>query len=84
MPRPKPDEPLSVRGVRMSDADFEAFNMLGGADWLRSRLKKLGASGIARRQRDSRIKTYHAAGMTDVQIAKIYKIDRATVWRIRA
>ena len=35
MPRPKPPEPLKARFVRLSDAEWEKFQEMGGAAWLR-------------------------------------------------
>jgi hypothetical protein len=35
MPRPKPPEPLTPRYIRMSDSEWEKFQEMGGADWLR-------------------------------------------------
>jgi hypothetical protein len=35
MPRPAPPEPLKPRWIRMSDTEFEKFQDLGGAEWLR-------------------------------------------------
>jgi hypothetical protein len=39
MPRPKPQEILKPRSVRMSDSEWAAFNELGGADWLRKMMR---------------------------------------------
>ena len=35
MPRPKPPEPLKGRQIRMSDSEWEKFQEMGGAAWLR-------------------------------------------------
>ena len=35
MPRPKPPEPLKARFVRLSDSEWEKFQEMGGAAWLR-------------------------------------------------
>ena len=40
MPRPKPPMPLIGRQVRMSDLEWLMFLDLGGADWLRTLVKK--------------------------------------------
>ena len=40
MPRPKPPMPLLGRQVRMSDLEWLIFQELGGADWLRTFVKK--------------------------------------------
>ena len=40
MPRPKPPMPLMGRQVRMSDLEWLMFQDLGGADWLRTLVKK--------------------------------------------
>ena len=40
MPRPKPPMPLIGRQVRMSDLEWLMFQELGGADWLRTFVKK--------------------------------------------
>lgn len=82
MPRPKPPEPLKPRAVRMSDTEWETFKNVGGSDWLRSRLKKLNLTGIAKRQRNQRIRKAALMGKSDAQIGKEFNIDRSTVWRI--
>ena len=40
MPRPKPPMPLKPRNMRMSDLEWLMFQELGGADWLRTFVKK--------------------------------------------
>jgi len=40
MPRPKPPMPLKGRNMRMSDLEWLMFQELGGADWLRTFVKK--------------------------------------------
>jgi len=40
MPRPKPPMPLIGRQVRMSDLEWLMFQDLGGAEWLRTWIKK--------------------------------------------
>ena len=40
MPRPKPEMPLKFRNIRMSDLEWMIFQELGGADWLRTLVKK--------------------------------------------
>lgn len=40
MPRPKPPMPLIGRQVRMSDLEWLMFQDLGGAEWLRTLVKK--------------------------------------------
>ena len=40
MPRPKPPMPLKGRQIRMSDLEWLMFQDLGGADWLRTWIKK--------------------------------------------
>lgn len=82
MPRPKPPAPLIVRSVRMSETQWIAFDHLGGSEWLRSRLDKLSLAGIAKRQRNIRIRRAAAMGLSDAQIAEQFKLDRTTVWRI--
>lgn len=39
VPRPKPPEPLKSRFVRLSDAEWDAFKSMGGADWLRKMMR---------------------------------------------
>ncbi len=82
MPRPKPPEPLRPHPVRLSDTQWAAFQELGGSEWLRSRIDKLRVAGIAKRQRNNRIRRAHAMGETPSQIAAKFNIDRTTVWRI--
>jgi hypothetical protein len=40
MPRPKPKLPLKNRYLRMSDVEWLMFKDLGGAEWLRTMVKK--------------------------------------------
>ena len=40
MPRPKPMAPLKSRYLRMSDVEWLMFQDLGGAEWLRTMVKK--------------------------------------------
>lgn len=40
MPRPKPPMPLKQRNMRMSDLEWLMFQELGGAEWLRTFVKK--------------------------------------------
>jgi hypothetical protein len=40
MPRAKPILPLKNRYLRMSDVEWLMFQELGGADWLRTFVKK--------------------------------------------
>jgi len=40
MPRPKPPMPLRGRQIRMSDLEWLMFQDLGGAEWLRTMVKK--------------------------------------------
>jgi len=40
MPRPKPPMPLKGRQIRMSDLEWLMFQDLGGAEWLRTMVKK--------------------------------------------
>ena len=82
MPRPKPPAPLIVRSVRMTEAQWVAFNQLGGSDWLRNRIDKLRVAGVAKRERNNRIRKAHAMGMSQVDISKQFGVDRTTVWRI--
>ena len=84
MPRPKPELPLIVRSVRMNDTQWAAFDELGGADWLRSRIDKLHMSGIARRQRDKRIRDLYQSGLSRENIAEHMDLSRQTVWRVTA
>jgi DNA-binding NarL/FixJ family response regulator len=39
MPRPKPPAPLVVRSVRMTEAYWQLFDRLGGAEWLRGQMR---------------------------------------------
>lgn len=39
VPRPKPPDPLKPRWVRLSDAEWDAFKSMGGADWLRKMMR---------------------------------------------
>jgi hypothetical protein len=82
MPRPKPPAPLKPRAIRMSDTEWEMFKHIGGADWLRSRLAKLGITGIVKRQRDSRVRAASRLGKSHAQIGTELNINRSTVWRI--
>ena len=66
----------------MSDAEWEMFKHIGGADWLRSRLNKLRIMGIVKRQRDGRVRAAAKLGKSHAQIGKELNIDRSTVWRI--
>lgn len=40
MPRPKPPALLKARYVRLSDVEWLQFKELGGAEWLRSYVKR--------------------------------------------
>lgn len=82
MPRPKPPAPLKPRHIRLSDEQWLAFQHLGGSDWLRSRIDKLRMAGIAKRQRNNRIRRAYAMGESCNQIAERFGLDRTTVWRI--
>lgn len=82
MARPKPVEPLTQRCIGMTSAHWAAFDQLGGREWLRSRLTKLRLSGIATRERNTRLRRAYAAGGTCEQLAATFKLDRTTVWRI--
>ena len=82
MPRPKPPAPLIVRSVRMTEAQWLAFNELGGSDWLRSRIDKLHMAGIAKRQRNNRIRAEKRMGATESELAQRFGLDRTTIWRI--
>lgn len=82
MPRPKPQEPLITRSVRLSDTQWAAFEALGGSNWLRSRIDKARMTGVAKRQRNNRIRQSHAAGCSLTEIAQAEGLDRTTVWRI--
>ena len=39
MPRPKPPAPLKARYVRLSDEEWEKFQEMGGAEWLRKAMR---------------------------------------------
>lgn len=40
--RPRIEEPRTLRGVRMTDQEWEMFQAMGGAAWLRKVLASLG------------------------------------------
>jgi hypothetical protein len=82
MPRPKPQEKLIVKSVRLTEAQWVAFNQLGGSDWLRSRITKLNITGIAKRQRNTAIKRAVSAGESLEEIAKRFGVHKTTAWRI--
>lgn len=82
MPRPKPPEVLIPRSVRMSHSQWAAFDALGGSAWLRSRIGKLNMTGIAKRERNRRIQAALRMGEPVKDIAKRFKVERTTVWRV--
>jgi DNA invertase Pin-like site-specific DNA recombinase len=82
MPRPKPPNPLKIHSVRLTESQLLTFKQLGGSVWLRSRLDKLGASGVGRRERNKRIVAASRVGYSDSAIAEQFNISRQTVWRI--
>jgi hypothetical protein len=82
MPRPKPPEELKPRCIRLSDTEWAVFRIVGGADWLRSRLGKLNKVNNLKAIRNRRIRMDVLGGMTLDAVAKKYALDRSTVWRI--
>lgn len=48
MPRPKPPALLRARHIRMSDAQHNTFQLMGGAAWLRDTMDKPTTTRIAR------------------------------------
>jgi hypothetical protein len=81
MPRAKPPTPLLVRSVRMTAAQFAAFDALGGSVWLRNRIDKMNMTGVAKRERNRRMCAAKNMGMSDADIASQFGVDRTTVWR---
>ena len=75
-------EPTIVRNVRMTEAQWAAFDALGGTKWLRSRISKLASTGIAKRQRNARVRAAQAAGATAAEICEQFGIHRSTLHRI--
>ena len=82
MPRPKPPEEIKPRTVRMSDAEWEMFKHIGGADWLRSRLNKLRIMGIVKRQRNNKIRKAYDQGWSIESLSQMYSVSTATIRRI--
>jgi hypothetical protein len=81
MPRAKPPAPLLVRSVRMTAAQFAAFDALGGSVWLRNRIDKLNLTGVAKRERNRRMRAAKSVGASDAEVASHFGVDRTTVWR---
>lgn len=73
---------LLPRVFHMSAEDWSTFDLLGGEAWLRSRMRRAHLMGYAKRGRNNRIRADSAAGMTDIQLAEKYQLDRSTIWRI--
>lgn len=68
--------------ISMTDSEWEVFEMAGGEVWLRQRLMKMHKTGVAKRNRNNRIRRDKAAGMTDIELAEKYNVARTTIWRI--
>ncbi len=75
MPRPKPQNPLRVRSIRLSDRDWEELQLRGVA-WLR---KQLVPAGQARLQRNKAIVAQVMAGADAKVVAARYHLAPATV-----
>ena len=71
-----------AKPIELSESEWEAFEMIGGATWLRNRLRKMKENGIAIRNRNSRIRRDKAQGMGDTELGQKYNLDRTTIWRI--
>lgn len=46
--RPRIEEPRTLRGVRMTDQEWEMFQAMGGAAWLRKVLASLEVGLLSR------------------------------------
>lgn len=83
MPRPKRNDPLIPRTVRLTDDEYEKLQLIGGADWLRMTLRTMKPKSVTKAVRNLQIIQDHKAGMTDMAISEKFGLDRATVWRAR-
>jgi len=75
MPRPKPQNPLRVRSIRLTDRDWEELQRRGVA-WLR---KELVPTGQARMQRTKAIVAQVMAGADARVVAARYHLALSTV-----
>lgn len=83
MPRPKREEPLETRSIRLTDSEYEKFQLLGGSDWLRVTLGRMTATKMRLAVRNANILQDTKRGLSDLAISEKYGVNRATVWRIR-
>jgi Mor family transcriptional regulator len=73
------DEP---RTIRMSETEWGVFELIGGVQWLKSRLRHMHKAGYAKRQRNNRIRKDHEEGLNIAVLAEKYQLDKTTIWRI--
>lgn len=76
MPRPKPPAPIIPRTVRLSDKDWEVFNRLGGAAWLRGALRTAEATA-------HNVQRRLGEGVAHRAIAKELRISTKTIQVIK-
>jgi len=75
MPRPKPQNPLRVRSIRLNDSEWDEFKTRG-IGWLR---KQLVPTGRARMQRNKAIVAQVLAGADAKVVAARYHLALSTV-----
>lgn len=70
------------RPIAMTPEEWEVFEMAGGVNWLRDRLLRMHMSGMAKRNRNNRMRAERKAGASTAELAEKYHLDRTAVHRI--
>lgn len=67
------------RTITLVDHQWVTFEMMGGEAWLRQAMANRHATGIAKRERNNRVKKDRAAGMSINDLAEKHKMHRSTI-----